>query len=256
MVKKLIKRQLVKHLPGVAWKKYARSQNDDRESMALEGYAKQFDLDQSFVEFGFHPHQFNSISLVKANFAGLLLDGDPKYCDSANEIFQKLDCKTKAVSHWIKRGALSPIIDFVNDNDGRLGVLNVDIDGNDYWILKELLESFKPDSICVEYNASFGLRSITVPYSDDFDRHKHHESGWYHGASISAFINLLGDEYALVENIVGLNLIFIRRDKLDDKAKTLTAETGYAESQPRNQMSGTTAEAQWEAIKHMPFDEV
>ena len=43
----------------------------------------------------------------------------------------------------------------VKKNDGKLGVLSVDIDGNDYWILKKLLIHFKPEIICVEYNASF-----------------------------------------------------------------------------------------------------
>lgn len=70
--------------------------------------------------------------------------------------------------------------------------------------MQEFILKFKPEVICVENNASFGLRSISVPYNSDFDRHEEHKSGWYYGASITAFNKLHTPEYLLVKNIVDL----------------------------------------------------
>ena len=45
----------------------------------------------------------------------------------------------------------------------------------------------------VEYNSTFLNKSITTPYDENFERHDKHESGWYHGASLKAFIKLFND---------------------------------------------------------------
>jgi len=254
--KKRARKILLRHFPELAWKLFAGSQNDDRESIALSYYAKEFSIHPSFIEFGFHPYEYNSVSLTKLDFDGLLLDGSQATCDLANMIFSRLNLRTSAAATWITINSLDPIVNFVKKNDGFLGALSVDVDGNDYWILKALLSKFKPEIICVEHNASFGLRPITVPYSDDFDRHKHHKSGWYHGASITAFEKLLNADYALIENILGVNLIFVRRDKITANVIPLTASEAYKECFLRNEWSGTNAEFQWQAIKEMPFVEV
>ena len=132
----------------------------------------------------------------------------------------------------------------------------MDIDGNDYWILKEIYSLVKPEIIVTEYNASFLKASITVPYDENFVRHDFHESGFYHGASITAFYNLLKDNYSLVENIRGLNLIFIRNDKLTEDIKPMTVDEKYKEHILRNKLSGKKARDQWEIIQHLPYTNV
>ena len=52
-----------------------------------------------------------------------------------------------------------------------IGCLSLDIDGNDYWILKKIInENICPEVIITEYNASFLDKSISVPYDESFDR--------------------------------------------------------------------------------------
>ena len=256
----MLKRKLGKFIsfffPGLIWKKKAISQNDNQESEALLRYAEELKTDKSFVEFGFGPFQYNSIDLTKRHYKGLLIDGTKLFCDQANKIFKSLKLNVTAICHWITLESLEPIIDFVKKNDGKLGVLSVDIDGNDYWILKKLLIHFKPEIICVEYNASFLMKSITIRYAANFDRHKEHNSGFYHGASITAFYNLLNKDYALVQNIGGLNLIFIRNDIFLDKYKSLTPEKAYSENYFRNKWSNTTSKEQWKRIKDLKFIDV
>ena len=140
--------------------------------------------------------------------------------------------------------------------NNKLGVLNVDIDGNDYWILRELLKTIYPEIICVEHNASLGLKSISTPYKKYFDRHEEHKSGFYHGASITAFYKLLNPSYCLVKNIAGLNLIFVRKDKMNKNLLSLTPETCFSESYYRNKFSGTNTKQQWEVIKNLSYENI
>ena len=240
-------------MPSLLWSKTASSQNADEESDYLIKLTRKINANKSFVEFGFHPYQFNSVSLAKNGYRGLLLDSDEDNCTLANRIFNKLGFNCTAVKHWIALDTLQPILGFVESLGGELGVLNVDIDGNDYWVLKELTSKLYPQVICVEHNASFGMRAITTPYKADFDRHTEHQSGWYHGASITAFFSLLSDNYYLVNNIAGLNLVFIRKDKMIEGLTSLTPNNAYTELKLRNQSSGTTAEEQWRVIKDLNF---
>lgn len=256
----MLKRKLGKLIsfffPGLIWKKKAISQSNNEESIALLNYAEELRIDKSFIEFGFGPFQYNSINLTKKNYKGLLIDATKSNCDHGNKIFKSLKLNTTAICQWITLESLEKIIDFVKKNNGRLGVLSVDIDGNDYWILKKLLNHFKPEIICVEYNASFLLKSISIPYMADFERHKIHSSGFYHGASITAFYNLLNKEYALIENINGLNLIFVRNDFLLDKYNALSPEEAYLENPLRNKWSNSTSKEQWNKIKDLKFIEI
>ena len=141
MLRKILGKFISFVFPGL-WKNIASSQNNNKESLALLRYAEELEVDQSFVEFGFGPFQYNSVNLTKQNYKGLLLDGTKSNCDQANKIFKSLKLNVTALCHWITLENLKPVIDFVKKNDGKLGVLNIDIDGNDYWILKKTTTSF------------------------------------------------------------------------------------------------------------------
>lgn len=238
------------------WYLSAKSQSDNLENNLITELSKKININKSFIEFGFGPFEYNCINLTKNNYAGLLIDGDKESCKLANDIFKGLNLKTYAKSYWIKTDSLGPIEEFIKNNQNKLGLLSVDIDGNDYWILKEIYSMVKPEIIVTEYNASFLKASITVPYSENFVRHDFHESGFYHGASITAFYNLLKDNYSLVENIRGLNLIFIRNDKLTEDIQPMTVDEKYKEHILRNKLSGKRARDQWEIIQHLPYTNV
>lgn len=256
-IKKFIKNILTSEtiLP-IFWSIYASSQNKNIENKLLKKYAEKLKIDKSFIEFGFHVFEYNCVELTKLNYKGLLIDADKKNCKRSNLIFKKLKLKTKAKSSWIKINSLDPIIEFVKNNNDKLGILSIDIDGNDYWILKEIYSFVKPEIIITEYNASFLDKSISVPYHDNFERHSFHKSGFYHGASINAFYKLLSEDYFLIESIGGNNLIFLRKDKLKNDIKTLTPNKANKEPLLRNKWSGKKAKEQWEEIKCLDYIEI
>lgn len=240
----------------IFWSIYASSQNKNIENKLLKKYSEKLEIDKSFIEFGFHVFEYNCVGLTKLNYKGLLIDADTKNCKRSNLIFKKLKLNTKAESNWIKRNSINSILEFVKNNNDKLGILSVDIDGNDYWILQEIYSLVKPEIIITEYNASFLDKSISVPYDDNFERHAFHESGFYHGASINAFNKLLSKDYFLIENIGGNNLIFLRKDKLTQDINILTPNKFNKEPLLRNKWSGKKAQEQWEEIKHLNYIEI
>lgn len=82
---------------------------------------------------------------------------------------------------------------------------------------------------------------------------KLHKSGLYHGGSITAFHSLLEDNYDLIMNIEGLNLIFLRKDK-NNGLGSLNPSEAYKESTLRNAWSSTNAEEQWRSIQNLEFE--
>jgi hypothetical protein len=78
-------------------------------------------------------------------------------------------------------------LDFIRNRFPQLGVLSIDVDGNDYWFLKALIDT-SPTVISVEYNSTLGFEPVTVSYDESFDNQKH-PLGWYHGASLTALTN-------------------------------------------------------------------
>ena len=99
---------------------------------------------------------------------------------------------------------------------GPIDVLSLDIDSNDYWIMKNFESLDSIQIIIVEYNALFGSNEpLSVPYIEDFDRFKINVSGQYFGASILAWINLLETSGFLFigTNRICNNAFFVRKDK-------------------------------------------
>lgn len=138
-------------------------------------------------------------------------------------------------------------LDFIRHRFPKLGVLSIDVDGNDYWFLKALIDT-SPDVISVEYNSTLGFEPITVPYDPAFDRHKKHPRGWYHGASLTALTNLCAQHgYGLAAGSDGsCNAFFTRTGNLKP-------EDVWKPKRLREQLSGIPHERQWDEIKDLPF---
>jgi hypothetical protein len=131
-------------------------------------------------------------------------------------------------SRLIWRTTVDPITAFIdreNVNDvirrgvtGPIGLLSIDIDGNDYWIL-EAIDCVSPQILVVEYNSLFGPeRAVTIPYDPAFRRGEKHYSHLYWGASLAALTQAAARKgLALVAgNRAGNNAFFVRREALGD----------------------------------------
>jgi hypothetical protein len=223
----------------------ARSQSNEDEILAR--LVEQVDAPRSFLEFGFSPSELNCAALLQT-CRGLLVDGDEANIEAARRVMPR---RVKSMQLFLDLDNIHVLAD--RYRPGELGVLSVDVDGNDYWFLEALLPRLEPAIVAVEYNASFGLRPIATPYDPTFDRHEKHASGWYHGASLEALTRLCARHgYGLVEIAAGGNNAFYTRRDVAELPMLDTREA-YREEDLRNEWSGTTAAEQWETVKDLPF---
>ena len=173
------------------------------------------DIPRTFIEFGVENYRESNtrLLLMMRNWRGLILDG------SENNVS---DIKRQGVYWRHDITARCAFIDRENINDlitssgllGQIGVLSIDIDGNDYWVW-ERINVVSPAIVVVEYNAVLGdMNQCSTPYQADFVRTTAHYSNLYFGASLPALISL-GEKkgYQFVgTNSSGCNAFFVRED--------------------------------------------
>lgn len=157
----------------------------------------------------------NSRFLVEMrNASAVLVDSNLNLVENLKK--SNLEWKTHitVVQEWVTPDNINNIVSKARKFLSGIDILSLDLDGNDYWILKEIdLESVKV--VVVEYNPIFGATApLTVPRKDDFNRTSAHFSNLYWGGSIVAFNNLLADkDYKLIgSNRVGCNAFFVKSE--------------------------------------------
>ncbi len=119
---------------------------------------------------------------------------------------------------------------------GDLGLLSIDIDGNDYWVW-EALRAAQPTIVVAEYNSLLGSRrAVSVPHDPASSRLRAHPSGLLWGCSLPALDHLARRKgYALVGcDSAGNNAYFVRTDRLGGlRPRTVGeafVESGYRDS--------------------------
>jgi hypothetical protein len=170
-----------------------------------------------FVEFGVESYiEANTrFLLVHDNWSGLVLDGGEQNIAAIRRDPIYWQRNLKAVQAFVTRENINELLRNAGIS-GEIGLLSVDIDGNDYWVWQEITQ-VNPAIVVLEYNGRFKPEeSVTVPYDPEFQRGRAHYSHIYYGASLAALTKLSAAKgYALVgSNSVGSNAFFVRRDLL------------------------------------------
>ncbi len=188
-----------------------------------------------FIEFGVENYMESNTRflLMNNNWAGLIFDGS-----EANINYIKKDPiywrhNLKAEHAFIKSNNINGLIE-KNGIKGDIGLLSIDIDGNDYWIW-ENISVINPRIVICEYNSIFGNeKNVTIPYDSNFYRANSHHSNLYYGASIKAFTSLAKLKgYSLIgSNSSGNNVFFVRNDCMQNLTPVMPREA-YVESQFR-----------------------
>ncbi len=219
---------------------------------------------KTFIEFGVEDYREANTRflLMNNNWKGLIFDGSEKNIERVkkNNIYWKYELT--AESHFITRENINNIIE-MSGFKGDIGLLSIDIDGNDYWVW-DAIDVVQPIIIICEYNNVFGnVKAVTIPYDPCFVRTKAHYSNLYYGASLPALCYLAEKKgYDFVgSNSAGSNAFFVRKD-LSNKFKVLTAKSGYIEGhirESRNKdgsLSHIGGRNRIELIRHLPVVDV
>lgn len=219
------------------------------------------EIPRSYVEFGVENYSESNTRflMMSRHWDGLVIDGSKKnidYIKAQNYFWQN---SLRAVNAFITKDNINDLI-LGNGFSGNIGILSVDIDGNDYWVMEQI-NCISPVLIITEINNLFGYeKRISIPYNQKFQRFEAHYSGLYYGASLAAFIELAnrkGYKFIGCNNICN-NAFFIRNDYSGRFTEKSAKEAYYAnparESRDRN---GTLSYAtgltnQLEIISELP----
>lgn len=217
-------------------------------------------IPETFVEFGVENYRESNTRMLLwlRNWRGLVIDGSKDNIADVKrqDVSWKFDLSS--ICAFIDKDNINALISMAEFRD-EIGLLSVDIDGNDYWVWKGI-EVINPVIVVCEYNAVFGdLHKITIPYQADFQRTEAHFSNLYFGASLPALIDLgVTKGYAFVgTNSNGCNAFFVRNDRAQEILNSIGRVTSYSsrfrESRERSgALTYLTGMERLNQIKHLP----
>ena len=221
-------------------------------------------LHRTFVEFGVESYAESNTRflLMHDNWSGLVIDSSAQYVEAIRRDAVSWRHDLTATCAFITPENIDALI-AARFPGPALGLLSIDIDGNDYWVW-QAVRGVQPEIVVCEYNAVFGPRlAVSVPYRPDFARTQAHFSNLYFGASLAALCALGAEKgYAFVGcNSAGNNAFFVRRDRLSG-LREMSAAEGYVESRfresrgPDGQLTYLGGLDRLRAIETLPLVEI
>jgi hypothetical protein len=188
-----------------------------------------------FVEIGSDDGVNSNSANLYFNFGwhGLFIDGNPKSIKRGQKFYDKYPhpwfYKPKFVCSKVNRENVNKLIEEAGFK-GEIGLLSIDVDGNDYWIW-DAISVVSPKVVIIETHVEFGLNNIVVPYDPDYSYPGKHPV--YHGASPVAMTRLAKRKgYRLVgANELGFNFIFVKNGIADEAIPEVSVEC-YKDFEP------------------------
>jgi hypothetical protein len=217
-----------------------------------------------FVEFGVENYTESNTRFLLTNnqWAGLVIDGSAENIDYIRRDPIYWATNLKAEHAFVAKDNINELLSR-NGIVGDIGLLSVDIDGNDYWVW-QAIDTISPRIVICEYNSQFGpIAEVTTPYDAAFVRDTAHFSKIYYGASISALCSLAARKgYSLVaSNSAGNNVFFVRND-LIGPLRVLSPVQAYRRAQFREyhdekgQLTFDDFETRLRNISHLPVHDL
>ena len=213
----------IKNLSDVEFQVYSQWGEDGIIDWVINKFPE---IPKSFLEIGTENYKESNTRflLVNKNWDGFLIEADKVAVKDikSQRVFWKHNLKIE--NKFITKDNINTIIKKINIPK-KLGLLSLDVDGVDYWILNKL-SVLEPSIIVCEYNSLLGQKkSVTVPYKKNFIRSEEHYSNLYYGASIKAFVELMKKKnYFLIgTNSAGNNAFFLKKN-LFNKINKLISE--------------------------------
>jgi len=188
-----------------------------------------------FVEFGVQDYrEANTRFLLRNNnWTGLVMDCSAEGINAVRRDHPYYRHTLQAVQAFVDRENINDLLT-AHGVTGDIGLLSIDIDGNDYWVW-EAITAVSPRIVICEYDNLLGCeRAVATPYDPSFDRLKAHYSFLYGGASLPALERLARAKgYTLVgSNSAGNNAFFVR-DDVRGALAPVTAREAYVRARYR-----------------------
>lgn len=210
-----------------------------------------------FIEIGAsNGIQNNSAWLVVAEkYDGIMVEGDQSLVERARRNVTGYSIGAECRNLFVTRENVQELksIAFHQEPD----IFSLDIDGNDYYVARAILDNgFRPKIFVVEYNSVYGpKRSVTIEYRDDFDFKTAHPSQLYYGASIAGWRKLFesrGYHFVTVDR-KGVNAFFVDPPYFDPAFLAGIRGLEFAENRYQYTKFRMTSEKQFELIASESF---
>lgn len=189
------------------------SQNDE-DGILEEIFRRIGATSRTFVEFGVSDgRECNTLKLLTEGWRGLWMESGADECGRIRRSFAAplTEGRLELLQTRVTAGNIDGLIAGSRiAAAGELDLLSIDIDGNDYHVLKAV-RSVRPRVLVIEYNGKFPPPMDLVP---PYDPQYAWDGSDYMGASLQAIANLAARSgYRLVgTNVTGANAFFVRAE--------------------------------------------
>jgi hypothetical protein len=193
------------------------------------------DIIPIFIEFGVEDYRESNTRflMMNNNWKGLVIDSDNHKIEAVkrNDYYWRHDLTAHCA--FVDRDNINDLFE-KNGYRGDIGILSIDVDGNDYWIW-EAIKTVTPQVVICEYNSLWGYeKSLAVAYDPSFFRTGAHYSNLYYGASIKALTNLAASKgYSLLGSTSAGNNLFFVKNTYASSFKIPSIQEAYVESKCR-----------------------
>ena len=188
------------------------------EDGVIAELARRVDAPRTFVEIGAGDGlEANCIALSQLlGWSGTFVEADP-------DAVAELRANAASLGEHVRITAAIVTPDNINaiirdtGLDGDLGLLSIDVDGNDYWLWKAV--EYRPAILVVEYNAS---HPVDEPFVSPLRPPLSWDETNNFGSSLRSFEELAAEKgYRLVyTDVTGVNAFFVRDDLVARAAVT------------------------------------
>lgn len=220
---------------------------------------------KTFIEFGVENYEESNTKflLLNRNWKGFILDSSINNINSIKNSDLYWKYSLHAITAFINKENINNLLE-LSKFKKKVGLLSIDIDGNDYWVWQGI-DTIEPSIVIIEYNSRLGIeKSYVVPYEKNFERKKANYSMIYYGASLKALVKLGKKKgYELVHcNEAGNNAFFVKKELLNDKIKSIDAVEGFVHNkfrESRNKEGKLTfldKKSEEEILFKLPLEEV
>jgi len=203
-----------KRLTGYGWRAFSQG---DEDGLIEEIFRRIGTTSRRFLEIGVGDGlENNTAYLLASGWSGTWIEANATHVDSILRNAATA-IREERLAVVLAMATADNVDDLVRDSglNGEIDLLSLDIDGNDYHVLRSL-EAVEPRVVVVEYNAAYRppLRWIM-----SYDPEHQWDGSNYFGASLSAFEGLMAVRgYALVGCcLTGANAFFVRADLVEDR---------------------------------------
>ena len=213
-----------------------------------------------FVEIGAADGIENNTGWLIAaeRYNGILIEGDPHLVDRAKRLMTGYSIGVDIHNMFVKQESAQEIMNlsmYPNPD-----IFSLDIDGNDYYIAKSILDiGFRPKIFVVEYNSAYGPdEAMTIKYKADFSFKNEHETQLYYGVSISGWRKLFeehGYRFITVDT-QGVNGFFVDPDYFQGSFLDNIIGTAFQENQSQLRRFRTSWQDQFALISDQDFSAI